>query len=635
MSQGSFYMPIYVQCGSQAITPKLEGGNMRIPSIFVAIVFAGLSFAYAEPDPDSPYTVEQLREILAKPAATSLIPELDAVGKDALQARPLASEVKARAAEITGEYPVLTYTQYRAFKRTGERPPYQTPLGVRNSRLSTLAFSAWINNDDSRLDDINDLLWAKCEETTWVLPAHEKEEFPNIDLHAAGDSSELAHILMLIGERLPEEVRERVRREIFSRVLDPYLANPTQYAWNRGRSNWAGVCAGSIGEAFLLLENNPDRLAEALNHVLGQLERYRDIAFTEEGASLEGVGYWCYGLTHYVEFAEMLRARTNGTIDLLAHPKMKLIAQYPAVAALGKHVFASFSDNEEEESLTPYVVYKIAERTGVNELTLQASESLLSSASGMLRNLVWVRDESKQAPVIQDAFLPQSGIVKVVGKASGKRVILMAKAGHNDEPHNHCDVGSFILRYGDTTYFCDPGSGIYNADYFSSKRYESIFANSYGHSVPRIGGHLQSPGPQFRGALEKTGDKSFRLELAGAYEVPGLKSATRTMALLPDGSVVAEVMYRFDAPGVPVEEVFMTWLDAAADKNEVRVMSPEGVVTLHADDGTFSVERLDVVGKANRSDGKTLSRITLTRSADAQLRDKYTFTFAPVAAPSP
>lgn len=602
---------------------------------FILVLLATLVSARAEIDPDAPYSVDRLREILAQPAATSLFPELDSAGRQALNATPLAADIKARAAEITGGYPVLTYTQYRAFKRTGERPPYQTPLGQRGSRLSTLAFSAWIDNDNTRLDDINDLLWSKCEETSWVLPAHEKDEFPNIDLHAAGVSSELAHILFLIGDRLPEEVRDRVRAEIFARVLDPYLANPTQYTWNRGRSNWTGVCASSIGETLLLLETDPDRLALGLHHVLGQLERFRNNAFTEEGASLEGVGYWCYGLMHYVEFAEMLRARTNGSIDLLAHPKMKRIAQYPAAAAMDRHVFASFSDNEEEESLTPYVVYKLAERTGVSDLTLQASDSLLGSASGMLRNLLWVRGTASQPPTIQDAFLPQSGIVKLVGETAGKRVVLIAKAGHNDEPHNHCDIGSFILRIGNTTYFCDPGSGIYNAAYFSKQRYESVFANSYGHSVPRIGGMLQSLGEQFRGSVAKTAGKAFRIELAGAYDVPGLTSASRTMTLLPDGSVTMSVAYAFETPGVSVEEAFVTWLDASADKNEVRVVSPEGVLTLRAEEGHFHVESMDVKGKANSGDGRPLSRITLTRVADTALRGAYTFSFQPAPLPSP
>ena len=81
-----------------------------------------------------------------------------------------------------------------------------------------------------------------------------------------------------------------------------------------------------------------------------------------------------------------------------------------------------------------------------------------------------------------------------VGTAARQARCLVAKAGNNAEQHNHNDVGSFVLRVGGTTFLCDPGAGLYNAAYFSSKRYENIFAASYGHSVPRIGGQQQLPG---------------------------------------------------------------------------------------------------------------------------------------------
>ncbi|MFA6245273.1 MAG: hypothetical protein WC655_30300, partial [Candidatus Hydrogenedentales bacterium] len=112
---------------------------MRVLAAAALVAITLCPFAGAGDDPDAPYSVSQLRELLEKPAATSLIPELDAADKRALASTPLAAEVKKQAAEFTGDYPVLTYTQYRAFKTRGDRAPYQTPLGQRGSRLSMLA----------------------------------------------------------------------------------------------------------------------------------------------------------------------------------------------------------------------------------------------------------------------------------------------------------------------------------------------------------------------------------------------------------------------------------------------------------------------------------------------------------------
>jgi hypothetical protein len=47
----------------------------------------------------------------------------------------------------------------------------------------------------------------------------------------------------------------------------------------------------------------------------------------------------------------------------------------------------------------------------------------------------------------------------------------------------------------------DPGRGLYSRNYFGERRYESAFASSYGHSVPRIDGQLQAAGAEFRGEL--------------------------------------------------------------------------------------------------------------------------------------
>src|SRR5206468_9441276 len=81
----------------------------------------------------------------------------------------------------------------------------------------------------------------------------------------------------------------------------------------------------------------------------------------------------------------------------------------------------------------------------------------------------------------------------------------------------------------------DPGRGLYSRAYFSERRYENIFANSYGHSVPRVGGQLQGTGRAFSGELlgvETAGEiKRAEVELARAYPVAGLSSVRRQITL--------------------------------------------------------------------------------------------------------
>jgi hypothetical protein len=66
------------------------------------------------------------------------------------------------------------HTLYREFERTGERRSYQEVYFLKRSQL-TRAVMEMILGVDSMRDSIHDLLWSICEETSWVLPAHEEQ----------------------------------------------------------------------------------------------------------------------------------------------------------------------------------------------------------------------------------------------------------------------------------------------------------------------------------------------------------------------------------------------------------------------------------------------------------------------------
>ena len=94
-------------------------------------------------------------------------------------------------------------------------------------------------------------------------------------------------------------------------------------------------------------------------------------------------------------------------------------------------------------------------------------------------------------------------------------------------------------------------------------------SNSYGHSVPRIDGRLQQQGRAFRGellAVERDGPrKTTLLELAGAYDVPGLTSVRRSFSLAaagPQGGTLwLEDRIAFTNGLGAVEEAMLTWAE--------------------------------------------------------------------------
>src|SRR5512138_3260252 len=85
----------------------------------------------------------------------------------------LLAYLAQQAPDLTN-IPAATYTLFRQFEHTGYRRGYERIHFQRRSMLAR-AVVEFILGDLTRRDIIHDLLWAICEETSWVLPAHEEQ----------------------------------------------------------------------------------------------------------------------------------------------------------------------------------------------------------------------------------------------------------------------------------------------------------------------------------------------------------------------------------------------------------------------------------------------------------------------------
>jgi hypothetical protein len=83
----------------------------------------------------------------------------------------------------------------------------------------------------------------------------------------------------------------------------------------------------------------------------------------------------------------------------------------------------------------------------------------------------------------------------VSGSQSG--LFLAAKGGHNQESHNHNDVGNFIVYFNGQPVLVDAGVGAYTAKTFSTERYSIWSMQSQFHNLPTVNGYMQEAGRQF------------------------------------------------------------------------------------------------------------------------------------------
>jgi hypothetical protein len=577
-------------------------------------------------------TEEELIELLGEPVAPELlVPELIATARDPAAARELPGATLVR--EVLAPYladiehmPLTTYTLYREFRRSGERRTYQEPHHEKRAKLCAAAFQVLLG-DDSYLDLLQDYIWAVCEETNWVLPAHENRE---IALRSVGTGFSLAEISVGLRDRLADEVVDRIRAEIERRIFEPYLERHDRLSWWKGGNNWNGVCNSGVGAMFLLLEPDVARTAQALALVLEGLAHFLEAAFEADGGSTEGTSYWQYGLSNLIPFAEMLRLRTGGAIDILGMRRLKAIATYPIRTMLSPGRYASFSDCEEGVAFAPGNIMKLAERTGVTGLldVLAEGAPLIRDTHHrrfhlLWRNIAWWDGTRPQRVPIDDVWAEDVGIARLTATtSSGLPIVLSAKAGHNGENHNHNDVGSFIVHVDGESLLCDPGRGLYSRDYFGPKRYENVFANSYGHSVPRVGDALQSSGAAYRGEIVAydRGDpeKHTVMEIGGAYDVPALDGIRRSFLVdVPSGDLVVEDVITFSGEPLPVEEVFVTWCEAVAAGSAARIVGERHILDLQIEEPADATFVLEVLEEASRANAKPvpLKRLTYTVSS--------------------
>jgi hypothetical protein len=518
----------------------------------------------------------------------------------------------------------LRRSDFREFQRTGARGRHEAARKQRQRRVEMAAVACWLGRD--HLDQLQDLLWAECENTWWVFPAHE-DGCPLLDLSSAMLACRYAMLVSLLGERLEAEVRDRLAGEVRRRVLDPFRdpARPDPW-WRRTGNNWNAVCHAGIAIAAMLLERDADRLSEVLVKALGGLGRFID-GFADDGGCSEGPGYWRYGFGWYCKLGEALHAFSGGRIDIMAGEKIVRICRYPLSVTIAPGRELTFADAHGGRQAVPTCArinrfHDVPELFGLCRLRDDGSIQVDS-----LEDLL-LYDGRRVAPprLTRDAFLPDLGVALLRGGDTA----VGAKAGHNDEHHNHNDVGSFIVHRAGTDYLCDPGGPRYTADTFGDRRYESVFTNSFGHSVPVIDGRLQSPGRRFAGEMAaeglNAGDvRRVTIEMAGAYDAPALKRLTRVIELPADGGEVRLAdAFAFAGGGVPVEEAFISTCPCRvmADGRRVAIRADGGgeAVLSAADDteGAFRVDELHAESK-DSPHGRLLRRIVFTPAAAPEM----------------
>ena len=429
----------------------------------------------------------------------------------------------------------LPYHQFRRYYLDGDRRSFEKFYFGRRQALNTACFLSLLYPEEPQyLEKAQDLIFAMCNEFTWVLPAHQKtlEGFNpvHIDLFAAESALNLSEIYVLLEHRLDAFLLRRIREEIRRRILEPYKSRT--FGWESAATNWTAVC--TCGVAIALCNLFPEEAKALLPRFYAAADSFLS-GFGDDGYCLEGPMYWGYGFGFFTALAE--RLRSFGGEDLFRLPKVERIASFFQKVTLCPGVELTFADADMGTHYSLGIQHFL-HREYPDTVTIPPEEnsSLTDRMARMclhLRSFMWYDPQAQSSQREGIHFGADSQWLIARQRAYG----FAAKGGHNDEPHNHNDIGSFIFAKNGRQVLTDPGRAQYCRDYFAAEtRYSFLHTASRGHSVPIVGGQYQQAGKEFAAQAVVFDGKTLSLELCGAYGAEGLQSLHRSFSL-EDGGV--------------------------------------------------------------------------------------------------
>ena len=419
-------------------------------------------------------------------------------------------------------YPMRKATDFMAFVRTGSRQADETPYFLRRRKLCAAVLNCCLH-PDAPLDDVIDGVWCICEESTWVISAHNINPIPlapaadqyplplksaYIDLFSAQTGMILALTLHLLGERIKKEVPQlysHMLSQLQVRILMPFLHH-NEFWWmgneRKDLNNWTPWIVSNILIClFLFPIIGQEELISALDRSCIFLDRWLR-CIPEDGGCDEGAGYWNMAGGSLLDCLELMEAVTGGRLRFWKEEKIKNILLFPLRAEIGNGWFMNFADCDARPVLSGERLQLAGEKLNdpaLIDLGLRTRGKLEDQLNDtphfnrLLRMLFHPAVQAETPPLREkDVWLPKLQ-TRLLERG---RMTLCCKGGNNGESHNHNDVGSFMLYVDKEPQIVDAGNMVYTAKTFSAERYTLWHTRSAYHNVPIIGGQEQQAGNQ-------------------------------------------------------------------------------------------------------------------------------------------
>ncbi|HMR48451.1 MAG TPA: heparinase II/III family protein [Arachnia sp.] len=482
----------------------------------------------------------------------------------------LRAQIDRAEKNLGAPWPLPLASTAARMHRDGDRTAHENLVFARQLRLGSAAVAAAATLEARFVDEVADGVLQLCEQSSWCWPAHD-DAFavsgsvlpdparPYLDLGAGEVAAQLAWIDHLLGaplDRAYPGLRARIRHEARHRVFQPFLSRH-DWHWlglDGDVHNWNPWIHGNVLVAALRLLDAEEEAAEralVVELAIAGLDRYLAV-LPPDGATDEGYHYWWNGACRALEALDVLDHATAGRLDALSRvAALRATVGFPHRMQLSDDWVLNLADGAAR--LTGEVawdaLHRAARRIGDRDAEAFAAshrhpgrpvapeETTLGRLLRAATDPDWVSADTQPPPLPADVWL-ESIQVRLVRERPGRTdgLTLAVKGGHNDEHHNHNDVGEVVVASGGVPVLVDAGRPTYTAATFGPDRYSLWMMQSLWHNVPVIRGAGQSAGRRFRATAVEPLASGLALDLAPAYPVPGLER-WRRVARLVGGTV--------------------------------------------------------------------------------------------------
>ena len=606
--------------------------------------------------------------------------------------------IKHGEKQLKYKFQHIPLSTYLCYYTTGEKQAGRKIDTANRQALLKLTLAELVEGQGRFLEKIIDGVWYYATSYSWsmsnqmhgALPQYEDERIALWNVRSGAMLSLVWHFFHEEFDKVDKTISKTTVNTLKRIIMDPYLKEENRLAnwWlgydpEKNLNNWTPWCNAEVMMTFLLVEQDQKRLDEAVAQAIWSVDRYVN-HFKDDGACDEGPTYWGQSVPRLYEFLQIMKEASGGKFDVLPNDKIALMGSFVSRAfsgidtETGKAVKFNYADASPAGSAPVMLMWKTGKAFGSKELTnaalyfsakptdekfsvsvkpyydegyrmlddVRAYKSIKHAVDSLNKEVqnsgfagTW-DDLRKDVPAC--SFYPQTEICFM---NSDNGWFLGAKGGYNGEPHNHNDVGSFVLYVDNIRFFSDAGVGVYTSKTFGPERYTLWNMCADWHNIPEINGVKQVQGKEYKSGSfrldEKSGRKELSVDLTPAYKDEAMVDSwvrTYSFDLLGKSGLVIRDKYSLkERKGADVQHFLVsgnvylpgeTCMGKVVDYGEV-VIENRGVALklTYPEDMMLSKDiQNNFCEKLTKYWGASLTRINFTSSPDAPAKGEYVMT---------